>query len=229
MRAVLLLAAIVGALAGPALEFDHAGSSCKMSFSGTELDTDCSLSKGFKHGTSLATPPTKVSELEFAYADNTCSMFFDGKDVTTNCKLGEGFTDEKPASFDGTGAKIVFDDKGGQKCEFSYDGTTLDTDCVLGKGFQDTSVSYVKVWRATGWPGRCGWSTSPTYCTLGKPDRITTCWRNGVVGYCKKGSNCGGFFTKAQMDSGNGQKMGHCTIDHKAKSCSSNDCVPDSP
>ena len=129
MRVSILALLMVGTLAGPALKFEHAGSSCKMTFSGTKLDTDCSL----KMGSPVSSPGT-VSELEFAYADNTCAMFFDGSAVTTSCNLGKGFTASKPASFDGTGAKIVFDSKSA-KCEFSYDGTTLDTNCALGSGF----------------------------------------------------------------------------------------------
>ena len=89
-------------------------------------------------------------------------------------------------------------------------------------------VQYVKVWKATGRPGSCGWSTSPTYCTLGEPDRIQSCWKNGVVGYCEVGKNCGGFFTDAEMAKNSGQHQGSCTLDKVVKSCNSDDCsVPD--
>ena len=89
---------------------------------------------------------------------------------------------------------------------------------------------YVKVWKATGKPGSCGWSTSPTYCTLGEPDRIHSCWRYGSVGYCEVGKNCGGFFTDAQMQKKSGQRMGSCTIDVVTTArCTSNNCKAPTP
>ena len=78
--------------------------------------------------------------------------------------------------------------------------------------------------------GSCGWSTSPTNCNLlkwdGKPDRPVSCYKNSFVGYCKKGSNCGGMFTDAQMEAGSGQRGGACNFDAGKKSCGGDTCLP---
>merc|ERR1712146_573792 len=95
---------------------------------------------------------------------------------------------------------------------------------------RQAAPKYVKVWKATGKPGSCGWSSSPTYCTLGEPDRIHSCWRYGSVGYCEVGKNCGGFFTDAQMQKKNGQRQGSCTIDVVTTArCTSNNCKAPMP
>jgi hypothetical protein len=98
--------------------------------------------------------------------------------------------------------------------------TTMDAHIVA-----NTPKKMVKVWQAVGRPGSCGWSTSPTYCTLGEPDRIQSCWQSGSVGYCEEGSNCGGTFTDAEMAGGTHQVGGACnTMDIVHASCNSDDC-----
>jgi hypothetical protein len=96
----------------------------------------------------------------------------------------------------------------------------------------------VKVWCATGRIGHCGWTTSPTNCFLGEPDRIASCWTGGRVGYCLPGKNCGGAFTDSQMaeamrfrnDPTHSVRIGQdCVMDTFVKSCSTDDCLISTP
>lgn len=64
---------------------------------------------------------------------------------------------------------------------------------------------------AQGWPGMCGWSTSPTYCSASTVDSNpfdTNCWQNhSSHGTCTYGAGgtCGGWVGPT-----GGQKAGGC-------------------
>jgi hypothetical protein len=96
----------------------------------------------------------------------------------------------------------------------------------------------VKVWCATGRIGHCGWTTAPTNCFLGEPDRIASCWTGGRVGYCYPGKDCGGAFTDSQMaeairfskDPTHSIRIGSdCVMDAFVKTCSTDDCAIPAP